>query len=187
VPSPIWSRLLLLAMLLLPIDIAVRRLVVTRSDWIKLWNIVFGTAQTATIETSERMSSLLSARDRAREQLSSDVPTPAATISALRRRREEPGSTSEAGNAAVSSSPASTPPATTVSGKTSFAALRERQQRAREEREVANRPVRPSGQAGSGSSTSSTPKPSSTDRPKTSGNIGARLLKRRRDNSDDDE
>jgi hypothetical protein len=56
--------LLLIAMLMLPLDIAVRRLVVTRTDLMRLQQAVFGRTQIQA--TSERMTTLLDAKQRAR-------------------------------------------------------------------------------------------------------------------------
>ncbi len=74
--TPIWPVLLLAALLLLPIDVAVRRLVVTRTDILKLRQAVFGRVQPAEA-TSERMSTLLDAKQRARTSVTTanDDPT----------------------------------------------------------------------------------------------------------------
>ncbi len=63
--TPVAPWLLLLAALLLPLDIAVRRLLITRSDLAR-WRAAL-TRQRAAGETSERMSTLLEAKQRARE------------------------------------------------------------------------------------------------------------------------
>ncbi|MBI1277368.1 MAG: VWA domain-containing protein [Anaerolineaceae bacterium] len=63
--TSISPLLLLIAMLLLPFDIAVRRLIVTRTDLLKLRQALFGRVQ-AVEATSERMSTLLDAKQRAR-------------------------------------------------------------------------------------------------------------------------
>ncbi len=62
--TTIAPLLLLIALLLLPFDIAVRRLVVTRTDLIRLREAVFGRTQVQA--TSERMSTLFDAKQRAR-------------------------------------------------------------------------------------------------------------------------
>jgi uncharacterized membrane protein len=62
--TPISASLLLIALLLLPFDIAVRRLVVTRTDLVRLRQAVFGRVQVES--TSERMSTLLDAKQRGR-------------------------------------------------------------------------------------------------------------------------
>jgi uncharacterized membrane protein len=71
VATPIWPWLLLAAMLLLPVDIAVRRLVVTQSDWARLrrWLFNRGGAEA----TSERLSTLMGAKARARERTDAET------------------------------------------------------------------------------------------------------------------
>ncbi len=92
--NPIWQYLLLAAILLLPFDIAVRRLLVTRSDLQRLRAAIFGQGQVVT-ETSERMSTLFDAKARAQHIIDGDSPPAAAdaapdsTAAALRARRAE--------------------------------------------------------------------------------------------------
>jgi hypothetical protein len=92
--NPIWQYLLLAALLLLPFDIAVRRLLVTRGDLARLRAAVFGQPQVAA-EASERMSSLFGAKARAQQALSSDSPpaqsnaAESSTAAALRARKSE--------------------------------------------------------------------------------------------------
>jgi uncharacterized membrane protein len=62
--TAISPLLLLIALLLLPFDIAVRRLVVTRTDLMRLRQAMFG--QTQVQATSERMATLFGAKERAR-------------------------------------------------------------------------------------------------------------------------
>jgi hypothetical protein len=64
--APVWPFLLLMALLILPFDIAVRRLIITRSDLKRLREYLFGAPQPDTPD--ERLSSLLSARERARQK-----------------------------------------------------------------------------------------------------------------------
>lgn len=160
--SPIWAQLLLLATLLLPFDIAVRRLVVTHSDLIKLWNFVFGTAQVASQETQERMASLRSARQRARQQIEQGTTgaSGAETVAALRRRQQD----------TPDEAPAAKPTAAPISGGKGFAEVRRRQQKARSE-SPSTAPAKPS--------TPTTPPPSEGGN--EGGNLGSRLLKRRKD------
>jgi uncharacterized membrane protein len=67
---PIWLELFTLAVLLLPLDIAMRRLVVTRYDlqrarlWVRVW-IGTRAPQPAPQPRAERMSALFKAKDRA--------------------------------------------------------------------------------------------------------------------------
>ncbi|RMG80128.1 MAG: hypothetical protein D6712_18580 [Chloroflexi bacterium] len=88
---PIWPQLLFIALLLWPIDIAVRRLIITRSDIQRLrqWLQV---DEERPKPVSERIASLRSARERARQQTGHgerDLPqeAPASTIGALRQRK----------------------------------------------------------------------------------------------------
>jgi uncharacterized membrane protein len=86
--TPLWPWLLLLALLLLPVDIAVRRLIITASDLRRLRTALFGVRRVAAPEgPSERFSSLIGAKERGRQRAEGS------TISALRanqaaRRRE---------------------------------------------------------------------------------------------------
>jgi hypothetical protein len=72
---PIWPWLLLLAILLLPVDIAVRRVVVTRSDGRRLWNATVGRLQPSirpgTVQ-SEQVTRLFRAKKRAARASSRD-------------------------------------------------------------------------------------------------------------------
>jgi hypothetical protein len=65
---PIWTWLTLAAVLLLPLDIAVRRLVITRRDWERAWAASFGRLQpdaVAPIPRTEQVSRLFEAKKRA--------------------------------------------------------------------------------------------------------------------------
>jgi uncharacterized membrane protein len=119
--TPISLQLVLLALLLLPLDIAVRRLIITHRDWQRLWAWLTGAANTATTETQGRMASLLTARDRARQQMgTAESATPTQTISDLRRRRETP----------TTDETRQPPRPTTSAGQMGFGTLRQRQQQA---------------------------------------------------------
>ncbi len=73
--TPIWPLLLVIALLLLPLDIAVRRLVITRSDLQRLRGALSGRQSDAAPDA--RLSSLRAARDRARQQITTDAePVP---------------------------------------------------------------------------------------------------------------
>lgn len=107
--APIWPGLLLAAMILLPFDIAVRRLLITRSDLQRFaaWASRMPTDDPAPRDA--RMSSLFTARDRARQRTDyeeSERPTPEAapnsTVDRLRQRRQQ----------STTSRPAYTPPET---------------------------------------------------------------------------
>ncbi len=64
---PIWPWLALAATLLLPFDIALRRLVITRRDWQRAWTATFGRLRPAAAipERAEPMSRLFQAKRRA--------------------------------------------------------------------------------------------------------------------------
>jgi uncharacterized membrane protein len=90
--NPIAPFLLLAALLLLPFDIAVRRLLVTRSDLVRARAALFG--QQLVPETSERMSTLFGAKARAQQTMTTETPaasTAAAggTAAALRSRKAQ--------------------------------------------------------------------------------------------------
>ncbi len=75
---PIWPELFTLALLLLPLDIAVRRLVVTRYDLQRAWGHVrvwvgLPAAQPAPAPRAERLSALFKAKDRAGVSSSPDA------------------------------------------------------------------------------------------------------------------
>jgi uncharacterized membrane protein len=86
--------LLLLAALLLPVDIAVRRLLITRSDLARVRAALLGKSERAeSVESTQTLASLRSAKERARQTLEvepADLPAPApptTTAAALRERR----------------------------------------------------------------------------------------------------
>jgi uncharacterized membrane protein len=79
--TPIWPWLLLAALLLLPFDIGVRRLIVTRTDLQRLREALFGRAVAEA--TSERISTLLGAKERGRQRAEES----GSSVSALRTRR----------------------------------------------------------------------------------------------------
>ncbi|MCY3977323.1 MAG: hypothetical protein OXG23_04410, partial [Chloroflexi bacterium] len=63
--TDIWERLVLLALIVLPLDIAVRRLIITRSDLQRLRSYLFGGRRDQA--RSQQMQALFSARGRGRE------------------------------------------------------------------------------------------------------------------------
>ena len=154
---PIWPWLLLMAMLLLPLDIAVRRLLVTRTDIQRLSAWVRAKVRPdVDVESVERMSTLKEARDRARSRTrtvttnESAAPlqdrepgSAASSISQLRQRRD--------GQQTISTSPAPEPDKAPKPA-------------------APPKPKRPAPQQQS-------PKPQE-------GNIGSRLLKRRRNDDE---
>ncbi len=86
--TPIAPLLLLLALLLLPFDVAVRRLLVTRSDLARVRAALARRGAEIAQEPSERLSTLLGAKERVRAQTTSELPSAASTAAALRSRRE---------------------------------------------------------------------------------------------------
>lgn len=62
--SDIWERLVLLALILLPLDIALRRLIITRSDLMRLRAFLLGRGRDSA--RSQQMEALFSARGRGR-------------------------------------------------------------------------------------------------------------------------
>ena len=80
---PIWPWLTLAAVLLLPADIALRRLVITRRDWARAWAATFGRLRPAAAPAqprTEQVSRLFRAKERAgtREAAGEAPPTPPA-------------------------------------------------------------------------------------------------------------
>jgi hypothetical protein len=156
---PLWPWLLLVATLLLPFDIAIRRLLVTRSDFARLSAWARGRFQrqrAAEAAPSERLSSLREARDRARQRTAAveaedgetQAPPPFRTPPPERRPTPEPRQ----------SQPAEPPPAEPAKPRYT-------------------RPAAPEAP------------PASSGGPSEGegGNIGSRLLKRRRGQQNDDD
>jgi hypothetical protein len=107
--TPIWPWFILFALLLLPFDIAVRRLIVTRSDWQRLRRYVFGRGSAEA--TSERISNLLGAKERGRQRAEDS----GGSVAALRNRRDqvrsEKPSTTATSDSQATDKPRFTPPA----------------------------------------------------------------------------
>ncbi|MCA9971018.1 MAG: VWA domain-containing protein [Anaerolineales bacterium] len=80
---PIWPWLALTAVLLLPLDIAVRRLVITRHDWERAWAATFGRWRPQPerpAEQVEQVARLFQAKERAGVKRPSEQDLPAATV-----------------------------------------------------------------------------------------------------------
>lgn len=80
ISQPVWPWLLLLAVLLLPWDIAVRRLVIARRDLERAWAATFGRFQpqrVAPAPRTQQMSQLFRAKQRAGMQKEADEPATA--------------------------------------------------------------------------------------------------------------
>ena len=76
---PIWPLLLLAAVVLLPMDIAARRLVVTRTDLNRVWAATFGRwgASTASnLAREQSVSRLFEAKNRARSEVQAEIRDP---------------------------------------------------------------------------------------------------------------
>ncbi len=85
--TTIWPWLMLAAMLLLPLDVAVRRLIITRSDVQRLRMALFGRLPTPE-GPSERLSGLLGAKERGRQRAEDPGSAAVSTVGALRSQRE---------------------------------------------------------------------------------------------------
>ncbi|MDX1992278.1 MAG: VWA domain-containing protein [bacterium] len=188
---PIWPWLLLAAMLLLPFDVAVRRLIVTQSDLRRLRAYlnerVLGRQLAA--EGPARLSALREARERARDTIrdrSSSVSAPAAPST--------PHPLTQAPPSEPTTSTAPSQPSAPSGG--GLSALKERRQQARTTSAdaapikppvapptappAAPPPPAPKAPAPSGSPATPTQGKSDSDQ-----NIGARLLKRKRGTDED--
>ncbi|MCA9936003.1 MAG: VWA domain-containing protein [Ardenticatenaceae bacterium] len=89
---PIWPWLTLLAVALLPLDIATRRLVITRRDWQRAWAATFGRWQRQPVvaaERSEPMSRLFAAKERAGETREETAAQPVVFV----KKEEKAGET----------------------------------------------------------------------------------------------
>ena len=91
---PIWTWLTLLAVLLLPLDIAIRRLVITRRDWERAWAASFGRLQPAGVTPAprtEQVSRLFEAKQRAEKSASRPDQDPAEPATPVMINREQRG------------------------------------------------------------------------------------------------
>jgi uncharacterized membrane protein len=156
---PIFPLLLLLALLLLPFDVAIRRLLVQRSDLARLATALRLRAQPATEAATGRMAALMDARERARAAIEADeITTAANTASTLRSRLKT--SDTKAAAAPPSRPPAREPLPARQSAPPPLSA---------EQPPVAPAAPKPAD-----------PAPTSSAQTEESDNIGARLLKRRK-------
>jgi uncharacterized membrane protein len=85
--TPLWPVLLLAALLLLPLDIAVRRLIVTRSDLMRVRHTIMRGAAVAEAP-SERLAGLMGAKARAQQKAGEQAAESGSTASILRSRRD---------------------------------------------------------------------------------------------------
>lgn len=86
--TPIWPYLLLIALILLPFDIAVRRLIITMSDLRRARQALFGRMPAMAEGPSERFSALLNAKERGRQRAEEPASTASNTAAALRANRD---------------------------------------------------------------------------------------------------
>ena len=84
--APVWQWLVLAAMLLFPLDIALRRVIITRRDIARFRVWVQGGNPESSPE--ERLSNLFAARDRARAKTEAN-PSDMSALAALRQAKEE--------------------------------------------------------------------------------------------------
>ncbi|MCC6614821.1 MAG: VWA domain-containing protein [Anaerolineae bacterium] len=116
--TPLAPWLLLLATLLLPFDIAVRRLLITRSDLQRLRQLLSRSGRGDA--NSERMSSLMGAKARAQQQIEQQHTSPSATIAALRERK-----TTRQSHTPEPRRPSASPPARGMGGHAEASASRQ--------------------------------------------------------------
>jgi uncharacterized membrane protein len=79
---PIWPWLTLLAVVLLPLDIATRRLAITRRDWQRLWAATLGRFHVPTVAPTgrpEQLSRLFQAKQRAGATTTGEPPATTTT------------------------------------------------------------------------------------------------------------
>jgi len=111
--APLAPWLLLIAVLLLPLDIAVRRLVITRSDIARLRAYLSRERISDAVEEQQnRLSALRQARDRARQQTEAEEAA-TSTVAALKQRQSNPRPSDAETTTTAEPSKPRTPPKTT--------------------------------------------------------------------------
>lgn len=93
--QPVWPWLTLLALLLLPVDVGLRRLVVTRQDMARLWEWLFGRFRLARTpspapEQPEPVARLFAAKRRAFDQRGQSAASPSPESPAAENLAVEP-------------------------------------------------------------------------------------------------
>jgi len=134
VSRPIWPWLVITAVLLLPLDIALRRLVITKRDWQRAWAATFGRLfpQPAPTAQTEQVSRLFQAKERAARRpptLNEETPSTAPLA-------QPPASATASPPKPVDAPPVSPPPKTSdeaqpkpAPGSLAAQLLRKKQQR----------------------------------------------------------
>lgn len=140
--QPIWPPLLLAALLLLPFDIAARRIIITATDMQRLrqWLGVSRGPALATEPSSERLSSLMGAKERGRQRAEGDSAADLAATLRSRLGRPRPNADAEAdlppsasGGPSYRSPQAPTRRADPDAGSTASALLKRRRERRSDE------------------------------------------------------
>ncbi|MFZ1397986.1 MAG: VWA domain-containing protein [Candidatus Promineifilaceae bacterium] len=124
---PVWTWLTLLAVLLLPVDIALRRLVVTRRDWERAWAATFGRwrpAAAAPAPRTEQVSRLFEAKQRAGKE-AVQKPTEEAKPTVILQKEEKRG---EERTSAPQAAPSTKKPQKTAESGTLAARLLQKKQ-----------------------------------------------------------
>jgi uncharacterized membrane protein len=120
-PTPVWSWLLALAVLLFPFDVGIRRVMVDREQWKELWNKLLAkagwTRGKQAGQADEAMNALLSRKAQLRKQISSTlpsresmIPAPSTTVTPPPARETIPAAKPTAPAPAEKPPPAATPP-----------------------------------------------------------------------------
>jgi hypothetical protein len=129
--QPVWPWLLLVATILLPFDIAVRRLILTRSDLARFaaW-LGFGRRRVAEAvqPRSSSAGALFAAKERAEQAVSQRAPTQIPTPTTRIEREEVTAPEPEPGRVSSEPRPAAKP---TRSGSTASSLLKSKRQRER--------------------------------------------------------
>ncbi|MBL8156854.1 MAG: hypothetical protein JNM70_21950, partial [Anaerolineae bacterium] len=138
VPSgtPLAPWLLLIDLLLLPIDIAVRRLIITATDIQRLRQ--WASRRAAVPTASERITTLMEAKQRGRQRAEEPAPSTVSTLRARRDRAPSPSRSSEPRPASPTEPPAqprpsSPPPAASPGGNVAGELLKKRRERRSDE------------------------------------------------------
>lgn len=116
-------------MLLLPVDIALRRLVITKRDWERAWAATFGRWQPVTVASTprtEQVSRLFEAKQRAGKE--STAPTPVDQVKPAVILRKEEGEGGERPSTAQPASSIKKPQKTAEGGTLASRLLQKKQQ-----------------------------------------------------------